>query len=680
MKDISDELQAAFKSNIRELYAEAIINFSDVTLDPSASASSLEAIVPDLTSQIILGNTVPNCKWASMDGISDMSGEYCMQPSDTDDKVHQVGFWSDELTDIDGLIDTTLTITSVERRISNIKIYGDSRRQEYPVDLTLVFSSDSAVLSTEYITGNTEVIIDYDLVTELADCSRIDITVTKYSTAGTNVKVVAVLTALTKTFTSSDIIGFSATEESEISNSNTIPTGNVSYSKLNLELANKDRQFDVNNISSPLYGAIKPNSKVDIKLGARTSSGIELFSFFSGWTGGFTAPENGQNVTTTAYDRVQRLELTEMSPQEVQIDQTVGDLLELILNDAGLSSEFIDIDAAFYDTNYVIPIYFIQGSDHLTELKRLSEAVTASVYSSSDVIVIESVESFAQKIDTQETYTRSDYVDKVNTPLYDTLINTMNVNYTPYALGDLETQYETSTEAPDTIEASGDTELTFNFSDSICIDHALTFTPPTGVSIVSEDYYSDRAVITFNNTNATSKDLTILIEAKAYKKANTKTYSITDVDSENEYGERVLSYPDNDLIQTLGLANTLGDYLLGAYKDPFRDVTVQLTNAGNPALCLTDRIAIVDRYESKRYNIVSKNTSYDGGLSMVLKGRVASLKDYNLIDNEGNLIVDNNGDQIVVLNTDIEETLDIIDNNLNNIIDNQGRTLVARSN
>ena len=679
MIDISTELKDAFKAYNREIHAEVTLNFSDITIDPSVLASSLEAVAPDLTAQVTLGNTVSNCKWASLDGISDMSGDYCMQPSDVNDKIHQVGFWSDAITDASGVIDTTFSITSSARRISKIDIYGDNSRQEYPVNITLIFYDSGGVLSTEYITGNTGITINYDLITELVDVIKVDINITKYSTPLTNVKILGALTSLTKTFTGSDIISFTTTEEAEISNSNTIPTGNVSYSSCSLNLVNKNRQFDINNISSPLYGAIRPSTKMDIKLGARTTNGVELFPFFSGWTGAFDAPDNSMEVSTTAYDRIERLRLTNMTPTAVQIGQTVEAIATLILNDAGIATQFIDIDTRLSETQYILPIYYISGSDHLSELRRLSEAVTASVYSVSDVIHMDSIEALSFNVETQESYGLSDYSDKTNTALYDTLINTMKVNYAPFSLGSLTEQYSTPSGDPDIVLANSNTILTFLFSDKVCVDHALTFTPPSGVTIVTQDYYSDRAVIEFNNTNLSNTNITLSIDAKNYGQDFGKTYSITDVDSQQNYGDSQFLYPDNELIQTLGLADTLGDYLLGAYKDPFRDVTVQLNNAGNPALSLTDKIAVVDRYTEKRYNIINKETSFDGGLSMVFKARIATLKDFNLVDNFGNNIVDNLGNQIIVLNTDIDDTYDITDNIGNTLINNNGFTIVARS-
>lgn len=680
MKGISKELQAAFKANIREIHARVKLNFSDITLDSSVNSSSSSAIEPDFTYQMTNGNTVTEYKWLSMDGIGDMSGEWSMQPIDTTRNDLQVGYWSDTISDIDGYITAGFIITSAPRGISSIKITGDNYRSEYPVDFDVEFTNDSGVLvGTESFTGNTLVEVDYALATALTDIIKVEVIITKWSEPLTNAKGISFTTSLTKTYSESDIELFSVLEESEISNDNSIPTGNISYSSCSLSLVNRDRQFDINNIVSPLYGNIKPNTKVDIELGAKYVvdgvSTIEYFPFFSGWTGGFDAPDASMLVTTTAYDRLNRLTTTTMTPTEVLFNQTVGDICELILNDHGLSAQYINIDSRLYESTYTIPMYFIESGTHLEELKRVSEAMSLSVYSTSDVITIDSVEALSFNVIPQEEYTRSDYTNKTNKALYDTLINNMCVPYAPFIIQPSDTVYTSSTKEPDTVDALGDTTLQFVFDQNTCVNHVLTETLPSGVTITDENYYSDRAIITFNNTATTSQEITIQIDAQYYEKDNLKEYCSSDVDSIEENGLSEFTYTENDLIQTLATADTIGDYTLATYKDPFRDVTVQLTNAGNPALELTDKITVTDRYTSKSYNIVKKDTTYDGGLSMTLGAKISALTAYDFVDNNDNYIVDNDENEFIMLLSNVDNTYELVDNNSNDIVTNAGYNL-----
>lgn len=675
MIDISPELKEAFKNNQREIYADVVLNFSDISLDANATVTSAEDNQPNFNYQLINGNTVTDCKWLAMDGLGDMSGDWCMMPADTTQNVYQVGLWSTDNTAIDSTCNVTYNILQDAKDVTGIQIYGDNRREEYPVDFTVKFFDSVGLVYTDTVVGNTLIAYSFTSPTVLENIINIEVNITKYSTAETPVKVLATLTSLTKTFSGSDIINFNIQDESEIVGTSTVPTGNISYARSSFTLLNRDRIFDVNNISSPLYQQIKQNSKVDVYVGAKTVNGVEKFKVFSGWTEGFNAPENSQEVTTEAFDRLKRLSLTFMSPTAIQENQTVGDIFTLILADADISSEFINIESRLFESQYNLPVYFIAGEDHLSELRRLSEAVSTSVYVKNDVIYVESIEAISFKYETRETYTISDYADKTNKPLYEGVYNTVRVPYKVYQKSVLQEVYATPPEELDTI-FNGTQEYTFTFTENRCIDHVLNFTPPPGITVTGSNYYSDRAVLEITNTGIT-QTVSLSIDAKIFNAVATKSVELTDVDSVADYGKNDFNFEENDIIQTSGLASTIVNNLLGTYKDPFRDATIQLSYAGLPALELTDKITIVDRYLSQGYNIVSKRLNYDGGLSLVLKARKAALKDSFLIDNNENQFIDDLGNNIITLTSDIVTTSDLTDNLNNQFVTDLGFNIIV---
>lgn len=631
---ISDSLHEAFKSNIRQIHARIKLNFSDVTLDPSATATSETG--QDYTYQVVLGNTVTPVKWALMDGLATMDGTWCMTPNDVTDVVNQVGYWGDTLVNPDLSCDDTIVITSNKRTISSFQIYSDNSRYEYFIDAEIRFYSDSILIGTETITGNSDIFKELTFTTPYQAVDKIEFHVTKYSTPNTVVKVVALLTSLVKTIDATDIISFDTTEESEISNSNTVPTGNISYSNCNLSIINRNRQYDINNHDSPLFGAIKPNSKIDIELGAKTSQGIEYFKFFSGWTGAFNAPENSQEVTTTAFDRVQRLKLSTMSASPVMLNRTASYIAKYIINDSGVADQYIDIDD-FLDTDtYLIPVYYIGGGTHLDELKRLSEAISSSVYSVSDIIHVDSIEKISYNSAIQETYSRSDYTDKTNDALYDTIINTVNLTYYPLGLQDEKEEYKGKNNI-----IAGESIIELTLKDDSCVNHVLTSSYeenevtidglPPNITITNQENYSDRVILTILNTNLTIfNDIEFIVNAQYYDQSQKRVMGVSDSASIAKYGETVFNYKQNDLIQTSVLANNICDRLVKSYKDPARDCTVQLTNAGNPATSLQEKIEIQDRYSKVNYNLISKQVTYDGGLSMLLKMRKSAIIDSDI--------------------------------------------------
>ena len=675
MIPISQELQNAFNSNTREIYTRITINFSDTTLDPSVSVSTIEDNPPEFNQQIINGNTLTPCKWCSMDGDDDMSGDFCMMPS-IDNGANQVGLWSTDIVAIDGSTNVVYSIDSLPRDVSNIQIVGDTSRSEYPVDLVVDFFDNAVLKHTINISNNTSVFIDNPLIPTQTNITEIRVTITKWSKVSTCVKIASTLTSLNKTFNESDIKTFNTIEESEISNNNTIPTGNISYSRCNLSLINRDRIFDMNNSSSPLFNNIKQSSKLDIELGARTVNGVEFFKLFSGYTGSFNSNDDSLITTTIAYDRLKRLESTNMSPSSVILNNTSEQLFRKILNDAGVADEFLDIDGRLGENTYIQPVFFIEGSTHLSELKRLSESLSTSIYVENDIIKVDSIEAVLQKFEVQETYSQSDYSDKINKPLYDKIYNTVRVPYANREKGVQEDLYTTNTNEKDIVQPDTDTELTFYFNKKVTVEHILVLTPIAGVSIVNQDFYSDRAVVKFSNTNITETEIEVSIQGKNYNKLTVKFSELTNQESELEFGLSVFTYQENDLIQNVSVASTISSNILESYKQPFRDVSINLSNSGNPALSLTDKINVSDRYFELGYNIISKAVMYDGGINMLLKTKKALLKNFNLIDDLGNNLIDDLGNNLIALIPDRIVQDNLIDNLGNNLITNTNDNLV----
>lgn len=616
MRDISTELKNALKSNIREISARVEINFSDISINPSVRVLASDQASPDSENQIINGNTEASQKWGCMDGITDMSGNYSMLPS-ISSNAYQVGLWSESITDINGDCDYTFNVTSFARNITKIKIYSDKERLEYFVDATISFYSESGLLGIETIIGNSSLIKEINI--DYSDVTNIVYNITKYSTPFTNVKVVSIISSLSSIFSGDELISFDISEESEISGESTIPTGNISYSYGSLSLINKNRIFDVNNISSPLYKQLKPNSKIDLSLGANTSNGFEWKTFYSGWTEGFNSPENGIETTTSFFDRLKRLELSTISPMEVIYGKTVGEIFETILIDAGVSTEFRDVDLELFKSKYIVPIFFTTGQDHLTELRRVSQSFVCSVYSEDDVITVKSFESLALNFEVQESYGLSDYINKTNAPLYDTIFNEVQVNYSRMT-EDANKNLYTTTSGDEEVVETGLNELTFLFNSQPCVNVAINYTLPVNVTITSEDLYSDRAIVGFTNTGETTS-LSVSITGNPLIQQNIKTSIASDEESIQEYGKSEFKVTTSKLVQETDPANNISRNLVRTYANPFRDATIELSNAGNPFLSLTDKIAVVDRYSSQTYNIVKKEIVFDGGLSMNLSCR-----------------------------------------------------------
>lgn len=92
----------------------------------------------------------------------------------------------------------------------------------------------------------------------------------------------------------------------------TFPHGQIGNNRLELKIYDKDRQFDPLNTTSPIYGLVKPNCKVQAFIG------FELQDNITGWLPLGTFYTSNWNitegwVTTTATDRLQQLKLSQYS-------------------------------------------------------------------------------------------------------------------------------------------------------------------------------------------------------------------------------------------------------------------------------------------------------------------------------------------------------------------------------
>jgi len=139
--------------------------------------------------------------------------------------------------------------------------------------------------------------------------------------------------------------------------------------------------------------------------------------------------------------------------------------------------------------------------------------------------------------------------------------------------------------------------------------------PPAGVSITEATYYGWGATIKIQNTNATDKQVTLVIQGKPLTVQNKERAIARDEASITENGVLRYEFPANPLVQTLAQAQAIADTLLASVKDPRRDIEVEWR--GNPALLLGDRITV----KNQDYYVIRQELEWTGALSARLTGR-----------------------------------------------------------
>lgn len=645
MLTTTPEFDTAISADARKITARIKINYTDAFLDPSISAESDGSNRASQTDQVVNGRTETTFKWFSLETNGNLlDGTFHLMPGTEESaNFNEVGWWSDVAADGAGdVIDSAVEISFSERNVTSFQVTGDDKLGEYPVDFTVEFYAGVSLEDTITVTGNT--LVNYsETITLLEDITSAILDITKWSEANKVPKIVEFVTSVFETYDSSNIKNFTVTEQREISNNNSVPTGNIASNEADLSIMNFERRFDSGNTASPLFNLVKPNNKVDIEIGVLTSSGgFEFVPVFTGWTGGWNVPDNSIIASVRARDRLEILNQSNITTSTVIVNNTFFDWFEIVLQDAGMANTEYNIDTVLDGSIYVVPFGWFNNISHRKALQVLAESCSAAVFvDRSGLIQVKSVDYFeVNNLDTELSYNRSEYMDKSNQPIYENIVNKISVTTQPLEKTTSVTVYQTTNADKETISGNSVTEYEITFRKKPISDGVATIDPVvSGVTVTDSDLFAWGGTVEVTNTNGSSEDFRIKVVGSTYAVEGQKTITVLDQDSINDNGIFFLDFKENDFLQGSNLAGKIANSLLKSFKDPQRDLTVSFSPGGNPALESDDRISIVDLYSTKEYNIVSQRIKYDGGLNMEQKGRV-TVTTVMLTEDDQNMITE----------------------------------------
>lgn len=622
MLTTSVEYQTKIDSNARKIYGKIRINYTDPLLDPTITESSADENYISWINQFSNGRTDMSYKYIALNDNSTLDGTFSVAPDTSESaNFNEFGWWSASVSSALGVVDATAQVEFSSRKVSGYFISFDSKREEYAIDYTAKFYNGVTLVYTETVTGNTNV-KETITFTQIDNIDKVVLNITKWSEPNTPVKVVEFTTQVVEEYVDDSLCFFNVLEEREISNDNSIPVGNISSSELQFCLINNNRAFDAGNTSSRLAGLIKPNAFIEAFVGVDTATGIEYQPVFKGWTTEWDVPEQDVTATASARDRLNLLTQTQYTTSTVQEDLTFLDWFELVLNDAGLTTEQYNIDTTLDGTDYIVPYGWFDSTTHRNALEILAQGCSAVVYVDREGLVqIKALDNFPSG--SVKTYTRDDYTDKDNQPIYQNVANDISVTTSPLEKTTGVTVYTTLSSDPETIAASTTEDFTIFYTDAPITDHVASISPAVpGVTITASNHYSWGSVLTVQNTNGTPQNFQFSVTGSTFEVKGQKTVNRTDTTSINDNGRVAFTYPQNRFLQNKTLAGNIADDLLASFKDAQRDLSISFDVGGNPTIELGDTITVTDLYSSKDYKIISTELNYDGGLGLVHKGRV----------------------------------------------------------
>ena len=264
-----------------------------------------------------------------------------------------------------------------------------------------------------------------------------------------------------------------------------------------------------------------------------------------------------------------------------------------------------------------LPYAWFNPVSHREALRRIAEAGLAAAFQNRDGKI--QIESWLITGDEPVLeITEDDYFPPLRAPSrQDQVANEIIVDTQPLRPAAIAEEVYRSNE-PITIPASSTKTVTAFYNQPPVIDAAASLdNPPAGVSITEATYYGWGASVKIQNTNATDKQVTLVIQGKPFTVQNKERAIARDETSIIENGVLRFEFPANPLVQTLAQAQAIADTLLASVKEPRRDIEVEWR--GNPALLLGDRVTV----KGKDYHVIRQELNWQGYFEAYLTGRKA---------------------------------------------------------
>lgn len=375
MYPVSTEFKEKILAPIRQVFAKVQIDYTDPFLDQSIEVEANENANISKPEQTADGIDNPSEKIASLDGSWELDGTYSLVNDDS-----HIGWWGKQLSDESGEFAEpypTLIVTFQSRPIYQLKVVGDNKREEYPVNFTInLYNSNNELLYQEIVDDNSEVKWQKSIDTVI-NVVKMELIITKWSHPGRQAKIAEFFTSIQGIYENEDIVSINLLEERDVS-AEGIPYGNISSNQIALELRNDDKKFSAGNIWSSLKDLLKPNRRIRAWLGIEKDDGTkEYVPLGHFWSEDWTTTKDGLVAKVTGRDRFKFLEESTYENEEALKKITLYDLAENIILDAGLSEGEYWIDGSLKDI--IVPYVKLKCS-HREALEKVVQVCLGQCY------------------------------------------------------------------------------------------------------------------------------------------------------------------------------------------------------------------------------------------------------------------------------------------------------------
>ena len=213
MYPVTTDFIDKMKADRRQVFARVEIDYTDPFMDQSLTIEASEQANVSYPRQTADSVDQTTHKYACLDGTWDLTtGEYHLAPSASMLSQYQMGWWGAQFAGVGGAFTApypTLTVTHLPRPIRQLKVVGDTAREEYPVDFNIrLYGPDDTLLKTETVTGNTQVNWSKTLDPQVLDVAKQVLEITKWSHSGRCAKIIEFFTSIREVYETGDLVAY----------------------------------------------------------------------------------------------------------------------------------------------------------------------------------------------------------------------------------------------------------------------------------------------------------------------------------------------------------------------------------------------------------------------------------------------------------------------------------------
>lgn len=603
---VAYNIHSVMKKAFRRIYGKVYITYTDPMLDSETTISFSDDAHNSRPQQVLDSIEHPEHTFFTLYN-NDLSGRYKVIDGDG-----QVGWVSKDLSNSEGLFDVppSFTLSFHPRPIVSFAVTFDPTHEALVKDFDVVFNKTDGSSTTLTFRDNMETKVQIIDSTSgaIGDVSSITLQVYRVSRAYSPAVIIDMplsSTILYKGYEDvSELMSIDLLEE--LSYEDAIEAlGGVSANEVTIKLDNSSKEFFFNS-GSIVASQLKRNRKIEPWLGAEITPGvIEWYSLGVFWSHKWDVPANGLTASVVGFDTIGLLSLTPFTEHHVQINKSLGYLIEYILEDAKKSLYFIeyDIDESLYDV--VIPYAWFEPTRHAAALRKLSLCYPMHIYCDRRGRIC----AKSQKLHLDFYYdTWSDstnVIDKKYSSLYTALPNVINVEVKRPLIKEAEQLVKD--DVPMYIN-TGDVK-TFMFNAPYLSDAELSIDCDSTISY-SYDIYSWGVSVTFVGSG----------EVRSVSCTGTcldvsSSIVVTRRDAIRVLQDGAITRDvKSDFIQTNELASIIIDRIMSLSEHDKYDATV--VYRGNIALTINDPILLQDGIApDNRYNIKRHQLNWNGSLT-----------------------------------------------------------------